>query len=271
MQSESQEKAYQKVWRKINKEKIKTYQKTYYKANKERLKTKHKAYVAANREKVRIKTRAYRKTNKEKIKVLQKAWCETNKEKVKVHKKAYYEANKPRTKAINKVYRETNKEKVRVFRKAYCQTHKEELNAYYKAYRQAHKQERLTYAKEYLIKRRLIDPKFRLNSNISTAIWSSLKGNKKGVHWELLVDYTLDRLKKHLEKLFVNGMTWNNYGKDGWVIDHKTPKSVFNFTKPEHRDFKRCWALKNLQPMWAKDNLKKRAKIEEHFQPSLLI
>lgn len=63
-------------------------------------------------------------------------------------------------------------------------------------------------------------------------------------------------------------MSWDNYGK--WHIDHKTPKSVFNFTQAEHRDFKRCWALKNLQPMWAEDNHSKGAKLTNHFQPSLL-
>jgi hypothetical protein len=37
--------------------------------------------------------------------------------------------------------------------------------------------------------------------------------------------------------------------------------------KPEHRDFKRCWALKNLQPMWEKENLEKQEwlAIEKEF------
>ena len=64
-------------------------------------------------------------------------------------------------------------------------------------------------------------------------------------------------------------MIWGNYGD--WHIDHKIPISAFNFTKPEHEDFKRCWALSNLQPLWAKDNISKNAKLEKHFQPSLAI
>lgn len=54
-------------------------------------------------------------------------------------------------------------------------------------------------------------------------------------------------------------------------IDHKIPLSAHNFTKPEHSDFKKAWALKNLQPMWAIDNMKKGAKLKKHFQPSLLL
>jgi len=107
----------------------------------------------------------------------------------------------------------------------------------------------------------------RLNQSIKGSIWKSLKSNKAGRPWESLVGYTVVQLKKHLERLFVEGMAWDNYGK--WHIDHKIPKSVFNFSKPEDLDFKRCWALENLQPLWARDNINKRDKLTNHFQPSL--
>lgn len=102
---------------------------------------------------------------------------------------------------------------------------------------------------------------------MSSGINKSLRnGAKSARHWESLVDFTIDQLKVHLEKLFLDGMTWQNYGK--WHIDHKVPIAVFNFSKPEHIDFKRCWSLKNLQPLWAHDNISKRAKITKAFQPS---
>ncbi len=91
--------------------------------------------------------------------------------------------------------------------------------------------------------------------------------NKNGQHWEDLVGYPLADLMKHLEKQFANGMTWENYGK--WHIDHIIPISAFNFTLPKHLDFRKCWALKNLQPMWAKDNKEKQNKLSQDFQPSL--
>lgn len=83
--------------------------------------------------------------------------------------------------------------------------------------------------------------------------------------------YTVDDLKKHLEKLFTEGMSWDKFLKGEIQVDHKTPIAVFNFTSSAHKDFRRCWALSNLQPMWARDNLIKGAKLEHHFQPSLLI
>ena len=103
------------------------------------------------------------------------------------------------------------------------------------------------------------DPKYKLNHSMSRNIGRSLTNGKGNVSWTKLVDYTLDDLKKHLKKLLLPDMTWNNYGK--WHIDHINPKSKFNFSKPEHPDFKKCWALKNLRPLWAKDNIAKHDKL----------
>lgn len=114
-------------------------------------------------------------------------------------------------------------------------------------------------------------PKGKLNNCMSRSIWHSLKnGSKGGRHWENLVGFTVDQLKKHLEKKFGPGMTWENYGTY-WHIDHETPIAVFNFENPENIDFKRCWALKNLRPLEAKENMAKNARIDKPFQPSLNI
>jgi len=101
------------------------------------------------------------------------------------------------------------------------------------------------------------------------SIWESLDGSKNGRRWESLVDFTLDQLMKHLAKKFKPGMTWENRGE--WHIDHKIPLSAFNFETPDDLDFRRAWALKNLQPLWAIDNLKKGAHLSKPFQPSLLL
>lgn len=122
--------------------------------------------------------------------------------------------------------------------------------------------------REYDRKRRLL-PSYRINDAMSASIRDALKREKGNSHWCDLIGYTLENLKKHLEKRFQPEMTWENYGKNGWHIDHIIPKSVFNFSTSGHEDFKRCWALKNLQPMWAKDNISKQNRLKKHFQPSL--
>jgi hypothetical protein len=111
-------------------------------------------------------------------------------------------------------------------------------------------------------------PKRRLRNSMSGMMWFALKEKKGGRTWEALVDYTLDDLMRHLEKQFQQGMSWDNYGKTGWHIDHLIPVSAFNFKTYDDIDFKRAWALSNLQPMWAKENMSKGAKIDKPFQPS---
>lgn len=112
-------------------------------------------------------------------------------------------------------------------------------------------------------------PKCRLNERIRGGIRDSIKVGKNGRHWEELVDYTLDDLKRHIEKQFMDGMDWEQFCDGNIHIDHKIPICAFNFETPEHTDFKRCWSLSNIQPLWAKDNLEKSSKLSQPFQPSL--
>lgn len=148
---------------------------------------------------------------------------------------------------------------VRLWKKANPERVAEEKRRYFKAHpekcSEAHKRARSK-------------PHGRLNINISNHIRYSLRCGKNGHHWETLVGYTVSQLKKHIEKQFKDGMSWDNYGK--WHLDHKIPISKFNFEKPLDDDFKRCWALKNLQPLWALDNMKKHCKIDKPTQTSLI-
>ena len=72
-----------------------------------------------------------------------------------------------------------------------------------------------------------------------------------------LVNYTVEELMAHLESQFTeeNGYSWDNLSE--WHIDHIRPVTSFNITSTECEDFKKCWALDNLQPLWAKENMSK--------------
>jgi 5-methylcytosine-specific restriction endonuclease McrA len=61
---------------------------------------------------------------------------------------------------------------------------------------------------------------------------------------------------------------WNDLDK--LHIDHIVPISVHNFEKVTDDDFKKCWALNNLQLLPSIENISKGAKLEKHFQPSLI-
>lgn len=115
-------------------------------------------------------------------------------------------------------------------------------------------------ANRHKIRERTSTPHRRLHGNVSRAIRAAIRLNKDGRGWESLVGYTRSDLIGHLEKQFAPGMTWDNYGQ--WEIDHIRPRSSFSFTTAEEPQFKECWALTNLQPLWMSDNRKKHARYE---------
>lgn len=134
-------------------------------------------------------------------------------------------------------------EKYLIYKRKYCKTEK------YRATRRISTN-----------KRRRSDPRFRLDANMCNAIRDALSGRKKGRKWILLVGYTLQDLILHLEKQFDQYMTWDNYGSY-WHVDHKIPRNFYKYITAEEPSFKECWSLSNLQPLEAKENIRKSNKI----------
>lgn len=148
-----------------------------------------------------------------------------------------------------KKYREKNIDIIKERKKKYRLEHPDKNRALTRRYRQT--------------------PKGKLRHSISNGILRTLPTNKNGKSCLTILGYSIEELKKHLEKQFKDGMTWKNYGK--WHIDHIIPISAFNYETPDDIDFKKCWSLSNLQPLWARDNVKKKDKLQSPFQPSLLL
>lgn len=197
--------------------------------------------------------------------------------------------DKPENKIKRKEYNKINKEHIKQKHKKYVESHKERLELIYKEYDEAHKEEKAVYNRQYFIKnkdalnvKRRIDkkkrykeePVFRLRHAVSSSIRKYLKINnssKNNLSCLKYLGYTIDELKKHLESQFEDWMSWENQGmynkKDWdendpstwkWQIDHITPQSSLPYTSMEDENFKKCWALDNLRPISALENLKKR-------------
>lgn len=113
--------------------------------------------------------------------------------------------------------------------------------------------------------------KERLNARMRTMIRLSLRGNKNGYSWESLAGYSSTDLRKHLQKTMPTGMTWADFMAGNLEIDHIIPQAAFNITSASDIDFKKCWALKNLQLLQARKNRQKGARMQSPFQPSLAI
>jgi hypothetical protein len=100
------------------------------------------------------------------------------------------------------------------------------------------------------------DPRFRLYSRLKRWMQKHLRekgGDSK--KWSAALGYTVGELKQHLESRFLPGMSWVNAGE--WHIDHIRPVNTFTFNSPRDHQFMQCYALNNLRPLWAIDNLRR--------------
>jgi hypothetical protein len=65
-------------------------------------------------------------------------------------------------------------------------------------------------------------------------------------------------LRSYLESKFKPGMTWENWGVNGWHIDHIRPLSSFNLL--DRDEMLKAVHYSNLQPLWAMENILKGHK-----------
>jgi len=272
------------------------YRRAYYQENKESIAKKNKAYREENKEYYAKKNKAYREENKELLSEQIKRWYQQNreatlkqqevykrenKEAITKYKKAYRKENKEVIAKKMKAYREENKEAIAEYHKAYQQDNKEELaeykKTYYegnkeaileqkKAYYQKNKESIAKYNKVYMRDLRRNDPTVRLLGNMRNGMYLCLKGKIKKSHTLDYVGKNSEELMAYLEVKFTKGMTRENYGE--WHLDHIRPLSSFGFDEHEvgSQEFEKllykAWNFKNLQPLWAKDNLIKGNKYE---------
>lgn len=182
---------------------------------------------------------------KDKQKEYDKKKYAENREQILERKKEYYQENKEDILSYKKIYREENETTI-----------KEKL----KIYRENHREEAKEYAKIYKVENRDKYYKYRRDNPHCIAwrsvLYSTLNrlGTSKQGHTIDMLGYSAIDLKEHLEKQFLEGMTWDNHGE--WHIDHKKP--VTAFTSDE--EMRVVCALDNLQPLWAEDNLRKKNK-----------
>jgi hypothetical protein len=159
------------------------------------------------------------------------------------HKKysEYTEEQKLAKKAANKRYEERNRMKVRA----------RKLKYYYDNKQKCLNTQRV---------RKQSSPLLKLSCNIRSRMHNSLyrvRLGKKSKTSELLGCSFLE-CKNYIQGLMQDGMTWDNYGMHTWHIDHIVPLS----SAKTEEDLLKLFNYKNLQPLWAKDNLSKSNKIQ---------
>lgn len=227
--------------------------KKYYQDNKEHILKIHAEYYQNNKEEIKVKSKEYRKNNIEKVhkrekeyrirnKDARKIYVERHKEEIDRYQKQYREANKEKTKEYNKKYREGHLEK----RREYCRNNKEKIT-------------------KQVMKKYNSDVNFKIKHIIRHRINMAIKNDQKVGSAIKDLGCSIEKLRLHLEKQFYSNpktgemMTWDNYGINGWHIDHINPLSNFDLTNK--KQFKKACNYRNLQPLWGFENRSKSNKL----------
>lgn len=140
----------------------------------------------------------------------------------------------------SKIYRKKNPEKYKKAIREWNKKNRDYINKYHKMKRETN----------YL---------FKMKCNVRGTIRQSIirNGFKKTTKTANYLKVDWHTFKNYLENKFIQGMNWENFGK--WHVDHKIPlkaaSTEFEVIALNH--------YTNLQPMWAKDNIKKSDKYDK--------
>jgi hypothetical protein len=208
-------------------------------------------YRAKNRERLCAAERQARQNNLEAIRAQEHAFRLANRQAI----RDYAAANREAARAASRKHYAANKRKILDAHKAFADRdrtkHREMMNAASAKWRGANR-EKTRQSDRSLAKR------------VSSQVYKSLKKragtDKCGASWQVLLGYDLGILRRHIERQFSPGMTWENMGAV-WHVDHIRPVRAFTITGPACPELRACWALSNLRPLPAVENMSKGGRI----------
>jgi hypothetical protein len=224
----------------------------------------HADYYLRNQDAIKAKVSDWRASNLEHVQKYDAEYYQQNREIILNRNRRYRKANPEARKLSDSAYRTRNRERLREKDVLRRQTNAQSIKASRDKYRQNHP-ERIRLADAARV---AANPKVRLNKNISVRIRQSLSAGKEGRTWEAIVGFSLADLISHIEQQFTPEMTWENYGSF-WHIDHIKPLAAFTYTSFTDLAFHEAWALSNLRPLQAIENLRKGAKFPTPEPPPL--
>jgi hypothetical protein len=170
----------------------------------------------------------------------------------------YREKNREKVNDSSKNYRKNNPEKYKEVIEKYLgknpnMTSTERIKKYRE--KEEWREKFKIWNKKWKLKKIKEDGFYRMKINLRRRIREYLIGESKGIRTKEIVGLDKMEFKLYIQNKFVDGMSWENYGK--WHLDHIKPLCMA-------KDNEEALLLNhhtNLQPLWAEDNLKKGKKI----------
>lgn len=176
-----------------------------------------------------------------------------NKDIIKVKKSIYYNNNRASISGRSKQYYSDNKDIYREKAHQHYISNRDKIRARVKSYRENNRDKINTYKRITSRRKRKTDPVFVLKQDLRRALHHAMKYKWS---YDILIKYlgcSVKMLRLYIESQFKEGMSWSNYGKNGWVVDHVIPLCKYNMSMEE--DLFEAWSYLNLQPLWEHDNI----------------
>lgn len=179
------------------------------------------------------------------------SWCKKCKNKV---VRAWKKANPEKMKLLTLEWRKNNPEKSKAIYVRYRKTEKRRLVA-----RDWARKNRASGLKRF-VDRYNTDPQFNIAIKFRRRVYMAVRNQftvkaKKTIE---LLGTTYPEFKDYIEGKFTEGMSWGKVLSGEIHLDHIKPVSLFNLKNV--RQQKEAFNYKNMQPLWAHDNLKKHNK-----------
>jgi len=158
--------------------------------------------------------------------------------------KWYRRQNKEKCYNTAKSWRKRNPEKMKLYNQTYCRKHPEYVKWHIQNHNRKWKQDPV---------RNVIQSLRKHNAGRCRVLKS-----KKLFRHDTLIGCDGKVFREYIESKFTEGMKWENYGKNGWVLDHIKRLADFDLSKPEEQ--LKAFNYKNLKPMWEEEHKKKTAE-----------
>lgn len=139
----------------------------------------------------------------------------------------------------------------------YKRSHKEQIAITRKTYTEENREYIRERSNKYILKRRENDICFKLAGNLRARLRQALNRNSKVGSAVTDLGCSIKEFKQYIESRFLDGMSWDNYGK--WELDHIFPLSKVDLTNRE--ELLKVCHYTNYQPLWELDNIIKYNKI----------
>lgn len=256
-------------------------------------------YYAKNRDALLAKQKAWRQSHAALVAQRSHERYVSNRAKASAQRKTRYATKKELEREQQRIYREAHREQIRSQQRAYRAANKDALNRKARERRAAdpdkyrdsersrarrstpegraaavektrqwvaqNKERHLEWMRRRRKERMQSDPAYKASIAMRRRFYMAIR-NQVYDGWQIrsgeavrLLGCTIGEFVSHIESQWLPGMSWSNWSRDGWHIDHIVPMAAFDLTDDEQR--KKACHYTNLRPLWAKDNLAKGSKV----------